>query len=52
VAAQRRAFEQEHCGDHYALILFATVGMVTLAMGMDLVTLFIGLELMARAEAA
>jgi len=38
--------EQEHHGEHYALILFATVGMIFLAIGMDLVTLFIGLELM------
>ena len=38
--------EQEHHGEYYALILFATVGMIFLAIGMDLVTLFIGLELM------
>jgi len=38
--------EGEHRGEHYAIMLFATVGMVTLAMGMDLVTLFVGLELM------
>ena len=38
--------EGELRGDHYAIMLFATVGMITLAMGMDLVTLFIGLELM------
>ncbi|MBI3934034.1 MAG: NADH-quinone oxidoreductase subunit N [Acidobacteria bacterium] len=38
--------EQENRGEHYAILLFATVGMITLAIGMDLVTLFIGLELM------
>jgi NADH-quinone oxidoreductase subunit N len=39
--------EREHEGEYYALILFATVGMMFLADGNDLVTLFIGLELMA-----
>jgi len=38
--------EREHHGEHYALLLFATAGMVLLAMGMDLITLFIALELM------
>ena len=38
--------EHENRGDYYAVILFATIGMITLAIGMDLVTLFIGLELM------
>ena len=38
--------EQEHHGEHYAIILFATVGMIFLAIGMDLITLFISLELM------
>jgi NADH-quinone oxidoreductase subunit N len=39
--------EEENEGEYYALILFATVGMMFLAGGMDLITLFIGLELMA-----
>lgn len=39
--------EEEHEGEYYALILFATVGMMFLAGGVDLITLFIGLELMA-----
>ena len=39
--------EKEHEGEYYALILFATVGMMILAGGVDLITLFIGLELMA-----
>lgn len=39
--------EDEHEGEYYALILLATVGMMVLAAGVDLITLFIGLELMA-----
>ncbi|MCH7978938.1 MAG: NADH-quinone oxidoreductase subunit N [Acidobacteria bacterium] len=38
--------ENEHHGEYYAILLFATVGMIFLAIGMDLITLFIGLELM------
>ena len=37
----------EHHGEYYGLILFAQSGMYFLAVGTDLVTLFIGLELMA-----
>lgn len=37
----------EHHGEYYGLILFAQCGMFFLAIGTDLVTLFIGLELMA-----
>ena len=39
--------EGEHHGEYYALILLAQCGMFFLATGTDLVTLFIGLELMA-----
>ena len=39
--------EGEHRGEYYALMLFAQAGMAILAQGMDLVILFIGLELMA-----
>src|SRR5713101_1986408 len=39
--------EGEHHGEYYALLLFAQCGMFFLAAGTDLVTLFIGLELMA-----
>jgi NADH-quinone oxidoreductase subunit N len=39
--------EDEHHGEYYALIMFANCGMFFLATGTDLVTLFIGLELMA-----
>ncbi len=37
----------EHHGEYYGLILLANCGMFFLAAGTDLVTLFIGLELMA-----
>jgi NADH-quinone oxidoreductase subunit N len=37
----------EHHGEYYALMLFAQCGMYFLATGTDLITLFIGLELMA-----
>ncbi len=39
--------EQEHHGEYYALMLFATVGMMFMASGMDLVVLFMALETMA-----
>jgi len=39
--------EDEHHGEYYALMLFATVAMMFLACGNDLVTLFIALETMA-----
>ncbi|MCX6621805.1 MAG: NADH-quinone oxidoreductase subunit N [Acidobacteria bacterium] len=39
--------EDEHHGEYYGLILLAQCGMFFLATGTDLVTLFIGLELMA-----
>lgn len=39
--------ENEHHGEYYGLILLANCGMFFLAAGTDLVTLFIGLELMA-----
>jgi NADH-quinone oxidoreductase subunit N len=37
----------EHHGEYYGLILLANCGMYFLAAGTDLITLFIGLELMA-----
>jgi NADH-quinone oxidoreductase subunit N len=37
----------EHHGEYYSLILLAQCGMYFLATGTDLITLFIGLELMA-----
>ncbi|MGH9713300.1 MAG: NADH-quinone oxidoreductase subunit N [Candidatus Acidiferrales bacterium] len=39
--------EEEQHGEYYALMLFATVGMMFLACGNDLVVLFIALETMA-----
>jgi NADH-quinone oxidoreductase subunit N len=39
--------EGEHYGEYYALILFACVGMMFMASGIDLVVLFLGLETMA-----
>jgi NADH-quinone oxidoreductase subunit N len=39
--------EDENHGEYYALILFATVGMMFMASGYDLVVEFIGLETMA-----
>jgi len=39
--------ENEHHGEYYGLMLLAQCGMFFLATGTDLVTLFIGLELMA-----
>ena len=39
--------EGEHHGEYYGLILFAQCGMFFLATGTDLITLFVGLELMA-----
>lgn len=41
--------EGEHHGEYYSLMMFAQCGMFFLASGADLVTLFIGLELMALA---
>lgn len=39
--------EGEQHGEFYALVLFATVGMMFLGCGYDLITLYISLELMA-----
>src|SRR2546421_5223580 len=39
--------EGEQRGEFYALVLFATVGMMLLACGYDLIALYISLELMA-----
>ncbi|HXZ10849.1 MAG TPA: NADH-quinone oxidoreductase subunit N [Candidatus Sulfotelmatobacter sp.] len=39
--------EQEQHGEYYALMLFATIGMMFLACGNDLVVLFVALETMA-----
>ncbi|HYG81646.1 MAG TPA: NADH-quinone oxidoreductase subunit N [Pyrinomonadaceae bacterium] len=39
--------EGEQHGEYYALVLFATVGMMLLGCGYDLISLYISLELMA-----
>ena len=39
--------ENEHHGEYYALLLFSVIGMMCMAAGLDIVLLFIGLELMA-----
>src|ERR1700730_19042700 len=39
--------EDENHGEYYALMLFATVGMMFMASGYDLVVQFLGLETMA-----
>ena len=39
--------EDEHHGEYYALLLFATVGMMFMAGGYDLIVQFLGLETMA-----
>lgn len=39
--------EREQHGEYYALVLFATVGMMFLGSGFDLISLYIALELMA-----
>ena len=39
--------EGEQHGEYYALVLFATLGMMFMASGYDLITLYVSLELMA-----
>ncbi|MBI5869461.1 MAG: NADH-quinone oxidoreductase subunit N [Actinobacteria bacterium] len=39
--------KQRLLGDYYALILFTTIGMIVMAEAIDLITFFVGLELMA-----
>jgi len=41
--------EREHHGEYYALIMFATMGMMFMAGAMDLITMYISLETMAIA---
>ena len=54
VAAMAMLISEKHLflkkrllGDYYALILFATIGMMVMAEAIDLITFFVGLELMA-----
>lgn len=39
--------ENSHYGEYYALLLFATLGMMFMAGGGDLITIYLGLELMS-----
>jgi NADH-quinone oxidoreductase subunit N len=39
--------EDEHHGEYYALMLLSVIGMMCMAAGIDVVLIFIGLELMA-----
>ncbi|MBA3061339.1 MAG: NADH-quinone oxidoreductase subunit N [Nitrospirae bacterium] len=41
------AIEKVNFGEYYALILFSTIGMMIMASAGDLITLYLGLELMA-----
>lgn len=47
IATRFLDIENEQHGEYYALVLFATVGMMFLASGYDLILLYISLELMA-----
>ncbi len=47
IATRYLDFEGEQHGEYYALIMFATVGMMFLGCGYDLISLYISLELMA-----
>src|SRR6266481_154399 len=47
ISARYLDIEREQHGEYYALILFATVGMMFLGSGSDLISLYIALELMA-----
>jgi NADH-quinone oxidoreductase subunit N len=47
LSARYLQIEDENHGEYYALILFATVGMMFMASGYDLIVQFLGLETMA-----
>ena len=47
VSARYLDIEDEHHGEYYALLLLSVVGMMCMAAGVDIVLIFIGLELMA-----
>jgi len=47
ISARYLDIEREQHGEYYALILFATVSMMFLGSGSDLISLYIALELMA-----
>src|SRR6267154_4212228 len=47
MSARYLDIEDEHHGEYYALLLLSVVGMRCMASGIDIVLIFIGLELMA-----
>src|ERR1700693_666343 len=47
ISVKYMEIEKEQHGEYYALMLFATVGMMFLACGNDLIVLFVALETMA-----
>src|SRR5437899_8295744 len=47
LSAKYLEIEREHEGEYYALLLFACVGMMLMASGVDLIVMFLGLETMA-----
>ncbi len=49
IALSMRFLDEEHAerGEYYALVLFATIGMMLVPSGADLLSLFIALELMS-----
>src|ERR1035438_5783760 len=47
VSVRYLEIENEHHGEYYSLLLLSVVGMMCMAAGIDIVLLFIGLELMA-----
>jgi NADH-quinone oxidoreductase subunit N len=47
VSVRYLEIENEHHGEYYALLLMSLIGMMCMAAGIDIVLIFIGLELMA-----
>src|SRR6202030_605939 len=47
MSARYLDIEDEHHGEYYSLLLLSVVGMMCMAAGIDIVLIFIGLELMA-----
>lgn len=47
VSTRYMAIEKSNRGEYYALMLFATVGMMVMASAPDLITVYLGLELMS-----
>ncbi len=45
IASYRFVDKEKHTGEYYALILLATTGMMIVASALDLITLFVGIEL-------